>query len=164
MARENALDVAVEYRTPRAVGERGNRRGGRSADAGQSRQKRCSAGKHAAEARNDDARRRVQQMCTPVISQPAPVFEDPFDRRRRQRVDIGKGRKETLVIGNDRRHLRLLQHDLRQPDAIRVPRVLPREVLAAGTAVPGDEARREGLHLSVIPTACIPTAASFRTK
>ena len=34
-------------------------------------------------------------------------------------------------LGNDRRHLRLLQHDFRQPDAVSIARPLPGQIVAA---------------------------------
>src|SRR5881397_3975215 len=36
-------------------------------------------------------------------------------------------RSETFVIGNHRRDARLLQHDFREPDAVRVSRFAPRQ-------------------------------------
>jgi hypothetical protein len=58
------------------------------------------------------------------------------------------GRKtveKTQVIRNHRGHLRLLQHDLGKPDAVRVTRVLPGQVMAAGALLPGDQLFGKGL-------------------
>ena len=61
------------------------------------------------------------------------------DRRCRKRGDIRKPRDETLEVGNDRRHLSLLQHDLRDPDAVRRTLLLPWKIVATAPRMPRDE-------------------------
>src|ERR1700733_656247 len=61
------------------------------------------------------------------------------DRRGRKRHDIRKAGDETLEVGNDRRHLGLLQHDLRDPDAVRRTLLLPWKIMATAPRMPRDE-------------------------
>src|SRR5262249_41412697 len=92
---------------------------------------------------DDRARRCVQMMRAPIIAETAPVLERAVDRRFRERAHVGKARNETLVVRNDGRDLSLLQHDLREPDPVRVARALPREVMAAVLALPRNQTRGE---------------------
>ena len=91
-----------------------------------------------------DLRTAMQVARSRVVAEPRPVFEDGLDRRRGQRPDIGKALEKTLVVGNHRRHLRLLQRDLGQPDAVGIAGVLPGQVMAAALTLPADQARGEG--------------------
>jgi hypothetical protein len=59
-----------------------------------------------------------------------------IQRRSRQRLHIGKALHETLVVRDDGADLRLLQHDFRNPHAIGVLVLLPRQVLAPGLIEP----------------------------
>ena len=58
-------------------------------------------------------------------------MQDIVDRRIGQRADVRKALHETLVVRQHRRDLRLLQHDLGDPHAIRRAIVLPRQVVPA---------------------------------
>ena len=64
-------------------------------------------------------RRRMQVMRPPVIAETAPVFEHARERRRGKGIHVGELGEQALVVRDDRRDLRLLQHDLGQPDAVR---------------------------------------------
>ena len=141
MPRQHAADVAVEDRASHAERERGDRRSGRTADTGERRDRLRIARKVAAMPLHDRLRRRVQVMRAPVVAESAPVLEYPVEWRQRERANVGKGREELLVVRNDRRDLRLLQHDLGQPDPVGVARVLPRKVVAAVRPLPRDKAR-----------------------
>ena len=66
--------------------------------------------------------------------------ESGFERLDVLRLPRGD---ETLEIGDHGAHLRLLQHDLAEPDAVRCPRMLPRQVLAAVPVEPREEIARE---------------------
>jgi hypothetical protein len=94
---------------------------------------------------DDRAGRGMKVMCAPVIAESAPVREHARERCGRQHADRRKRHDDTQVIRQHRRDLRLLQHHLGQPDAISVARALPRQVVAAVRALPGDDARRERL-------------------
>ena len=92
----------------------------------------------------------VQVAGACVISQPCPVIEHRVYRGARQAGNIGEAQDKTLVVGNDRSHLGLLQHDLRNPDAIRIPIALPGQAMAPMGAVPtqysATEAKDTGIH------------------
>ena len=60
-----------------------------------------------------------------------------------KRGEIGEAREETLIVGNDRGDLGLLEHDLRQPDAVRIARILPGQIVAAVATLPRDDAGGE---------------------
>ena len=57
----------------------------------------------------------------------------------RQGRDRRKTFDEALKVGNNSLHLRLLQHDLRYPDAIGVRALLPWKIFAAGDVIPGEK-------------------------
>src|SRR5712672_4020157 len=61
-----------------------------------------------------------------------------FFRRGRQAGEVGETSQEAQVVGNDRRNLRLLQHDLGQPDPVRIAGSLPRQIVAARYLLPLD--------------------------
>ena len=143
MAREHAPHVAVENRAPFAGGERRDRRRGRAPDAGQRDQGFEVARKFAAVRLHHLSRREVEIARAAVIAEPAPQREHVVDTGMGERAHIGKARDEALVIRNDDRDLRLLQHDLREPDAIRVARRLPWKVAAAVALLPAHHARGE---------------------
>src|SRR5262249_58515998 len=90
-------------------------------------------------------------LCTPmqvarasVVAEAAPEGEHVLDRRRRERRYRGKSLQEALVVAEHGRHLRLLQHDFREPDTIGVTGLLPGQPAAAMAALPRDDARGEG--------------------
>ena len=116
-----------------------------AADAGERGQFGGAAGEVAA-MRADNLLRAAVQVARPgVVAEPGPVFDDAFDGRRRQGRDIGETGEKTLVVGDDRRHLGLLQHDLGQPDPVGVATALPGQVMAAGGLLPGDQALGKAL-------------------
>src|SRR6185503_9097493 len=85
-----------------------------------------------------------------VVAEPAP---EPQHLVLRGTGERGRGRigfQKPLVVRNDRRDLRLLQHDLGEPDAIRVARSLPRQPAPPVAALPGDElcGKRHGVPFS----------------
>src|SRR5206468_2625495 len=75
-------------------------------------------------------------MRTPVIAQAAPLGEHDVDRCVSQRAHVGKRRDEALEVRNDRRDLRLLEHDLGEPDPIRVARCWSPTLAAAPLRCP----------------------------
>ena len=143
VAREHALDVAVEDRGAPAEREDGDRRRGRATDSRECREAVDILRKGAAVSLHDRPGRGVQMVRAAVIAEPAPESQHVVERCRGQSGDIGKTVEETPVVRQRRRDLRLLQHDLRQPDPVRVARVLPGEVPAAVHSLPRDEARGE---------------------
>ncbi|SOZ15051.1 conserved hypothetical protein [Cupriavidus taiwanensis] len=150
-AREHALDVAVQdWRAhPRAEGGDG-RRGG-AADARQRDQHRGIRGEAAAVLADHLHGAAVQVARARVIAQPGPQRHHLVGRRGRQVLHRGQLRDEALEVVDHRADLGLLQHDLGQPDAVRIAGVLPRQVVPAVLALPCDDARAEvGRHAEVV--------------
>ena len=144
-AREHALDVAVEDRDALAEAERGDRRGGRAADAGQLGERGAGARELAAVLGDDDLGAAMEVARAAVVAEAAPRREHVARLGRRQRAHVAEARDEALVVRAHGRDLGLLQHDLREPDAVRVARPLPRQGVAAVLLLPGDEVLGEML-------------------
>src|SRR5207245_2152189 len=87
----------------------------------------------------DQPRRAVQVSAARVVAEPAPEPQHRFLARTGEGLHGGKALKEALVVRDDGRDLRLLEHHLREPDAVRIARALPRQVVAAMGALPVDE-------------------------
>jgi hypothetical protein len=92
----------------------------------------------------------VQVTGARVIPQSCPVIEYRVYRGASQAGNIGEAQDKTLVVGNDRSHLGLLQHDLRNPDAVRIMVTLPGQAMTPMGAVPTQysaaEAKDTGIH------------------
>ena len=143
MACQHPLDVAVENGFARAGTEGGDRRCGRAADARQLRQHRCIEGEPAGETVDHLPRAGVQVARSRVVAETRPQRQHVVQRRRGQRSDIREALAEARVVGDDCRHLRLLQHHLGQPDAVGVATRLPGKVVPAVRRLPGNDPRRE---------------------
>ncbi len=141
--RQHAPHVAVQDGDPLAEAEGSDGGGSGAADAGQRRQLSRRVRKAAAEARHHLLRAAVQVARPAVVAQPAPQAEHLVLRRRGQRGDVREAGQEALVVAQHGRHLRLLQHDLRQPDAVRIAGALPGQVVAPVAALPGDQLAME---------------------
>ena len=81
-----------------------------------------------------------------VVAQAGPQGHHVIRWRLGQRGEGGAACEEAGVVGDDRVHLGLLQHDLRQPDAVGVGGVLPGQVVAATVGVPGNQSVGEVAH------------------
>ena len=81
----------------------------------------------------------VQVARPRIVAQPLPLRQHLIQRRFSQHPHIRKHVHETLKIGDDGLHLRLLQHDLRHPDSIGRARMLPRQVMTAMFSMPGQQ-------------------------
>ncbi len=68
-------------------------------------------------------------------------MQDVVDRRVGKRGNGREAVHEALVVGDDGGHLCLLQHDFRDPYAVRGPVVLPGQVMATVGRVPREERR-----------------------
>src|SRR4051812_44569116 len=91
----------------------------------------------------DDLRATMQVACTAVVAESAPQRKDVVERRLREPEDVGKSLEKALVVAEHGGDLRLLQHDLGEPDAIRIPARLPWQRVAAVGALPLDDALRK---------------------
>ncbi|EEF27205.1 conserved hypothetical protein, partial [Ricinus communis] len=138
-ARKHALDVAVHDGRAPAAGKRRDRRRRRTADARQLGQQHRIGREHAVILRHHPLRALVQVACPRVVAQAAPLRHHFLDRRRRQVAQRGEARQEARVIAQHGGHLRLLQHDFRQPDQIGVAGVLPGQRMAAMHLLPANQ-------------------------
>ena len=82
----------------------------------------------------------MQIAGTAVIAQTTPQAQHLIERGRCQIFHRGKARKKALVVVDHGEHLSLLQHDLRQPHAVRLARVLPGQVGASMGLMPVQQA------------------------
>jgi hypothetical protein len=91
----------------------------------------------------DDRLRGAMQVAGPaVVAEPAPEREHVVERRRGERAHVGKAGDEALEVAEHGRDLRLLQHHLGEPDAVRIA-ALPGQPVAAVLALPVDDAAGE---------------------
>src|ERR1700676_2243874 len=78
---------------------------------------------------NNPLRRTLQIPAAAVVAEARPQPQHFFLWCFRQPANIWEAFEKSLVEGNDRRNARLLQHDFRQPDAVRIfvqpPRQFP---------------------------------------
>jgi len=81
----------------------------------------------------------MQIARTRVIAQTGPVMQHIIEAGIGQGTHIREGLHEAREVGNDRTHLGLLQHDLGDPHAIGVTRVLPGQIVAAVLVEPAQE-------------------------
>ncbi len=144
VAREHTSHVAVQNGATLAECEDADGRSGGSPHAGQCVNRFELARERARVALDDQTRGLMQIAPACVVAQPAPMRQHLILVRRGQRSDVGKASDEALIVGDHRAHLSLLEHDLRHPDAVRIARVLPGEIVPAVLALPLDDARREG--------------------
>ncbi|MPN40721.1 hypothetical protein SDC9_188260 [bioreactor metagenome] len=138
---EHAPHVGVQDGRALAKAERGNCPGRRAADAGQRRQQFHGLRKRAAKVAHHLLRAAVQIARAAVITQAAPQRQHIILRRGGQRLHVRKALQKPCVVIQHRGDLRLLQHDLRQPYAIGVARVLPRQMITAMLFLPAHHAR-----------------------
>src|SRR6185437_3568230 len=139
VAREHAAHVAVEDRAPLAARECRDRRGGGAADARQRGEIVEAARKPAAETIAHLASGAMQVAPPGVIAEPAPEREHLVEVRGGEIGNRRPAREEALVVRDHRLDARLLQHDLGEPDAVRVAGSLPGQRVAALAALPLDD-------------------------
>ena len=151
VATKHPAHVAVQDRRPNA-GAKGSDRAGRAApDAGKRLELLCAGGELPVPVAHHRPGARVQVARARVVAQPSPVGHHFPDGRVRERGDIGEPGEEFFVIGDHGRHLRLLKHDLRKPDPVRVASLLPGKLMPAVRALPGNDA---GCELHDVHYAC----------
>jgi hypothetical protein len=102
------------------------------------------------------------QVARGCSSPAAPERHHIFRWRGGQCEDVRAAIKEALVIRNHGRHLGLLQHDLGEPHAIGIARVLPGQLVAAVLFLPGDDLRRKGGIFILRARTSSPGAAFLR--
>ena len=110
----------------------------------------------------DDLPRSGMQISrSRVIAQAAPEPQHLAERRRRKRAHVAEPRDEALEIRNHRLDARLLEHHLREPDAVGIATALPRQIVAPVPALPANETGRERLHAALYdrPHSAFPMLA-----
>ena len=88
---------------------------------------------------SDNLRGLVQIASARIVAQAGPASEHVLLGRQRECGNIRKALDEPVVVGNDRGHLGLLQHDFRYPDCIGIAAVLPRQVMTPVAFLPGNK-------------------------
>ena len=119
--RRHSLHVAVHRHHRNTEGDAGDCGRSVGADPRQGPQPRKPRGKR------PGSRHRLRtsmQISSPgIISQPRPLLHDPVERGIRQVPHCREQCDESPEIRSNRRDGRLLQHDLAEPDVIRVSRL-----------------------------------------
>ena len=147
---------------PLSVGQREDRSGGGGPDAGQGGQRRDVAGHLAAVALADEARGTVQIAGPGVVAEAAPQVQDFVHLGRGERGHVREAAHEGGEVGEHRRDLGLLQHDLRHPYPVGCRLALPGQVVTAVARVPGEESGCEGLRAGAVATHTPPHGARCR--
>ncbi|MCY1205632.1 hypothetical protein D9M72_171850 [compost metagenome] len=138
-ARQHALHVAVEDGHALAETEGRNRGRRRTTDAGQGHEFGGGVRKGAAEARDHLLRAAVHVARAAVVAQAAPQAEHLVLGAGGQRRHVGEALEKAREVAQHGRDLGLLEHHLREPDAVRIARVLPRQFAATVAALPAHD-------------------------
>ena len=136
-SRDHARHVGVESR--HALAERERRHGGGHvvAESRQRGERRRIARKPSVVGGDDPPRRRVEVPGPGVVPEARPGREHAGFARPSKRGQVRKTGEERVVAGGDRGHGRLLEHDFRNPDPVRIPGPAPGEgALLAAEPVP----------------------------
>jgi hypothetical protein len=126
-----------------ATGQGQDGAGGGAANAGEGLDRLQGRRKVAAMAILEQAGGAVEVAGPGVVAQAGPVAEHLIRLGRRQVRQTGEAGHEALEIGDDRRDLGLLEHDLGDPDPVGAGVALPGQILAAMAVEPGEDALGE---------------------
>ena len=144
-AAKDPRDIGIDELGPLLVRERRHGAGGVFADTWQLAQPR-GIGRERLVRRGASVRdvtgEAVEVAGARVVAEALPCFADLTRPRARE---VGEGREaleEAIVVAEDARDLRLLEHQLRDEDAIRVARLTPGQI-AAMRSVPGPQPTAE---------------------
>ena len=138
---EHARDIAVDERRTFAKGDRCDRARRVGPDARHGTQLARAARQLACPVARHGLRTRVQISRARVVPEPRPRGENIIERRLRERADRRKLRHPAFPVRDHRLDARLLQHDLADPDRVRIARAAPREISAHRRVVRDDRAR-----------------------
>ena len=153
-AGHHAFDIAVENGGRPVEGDGGDGGGSIGPDPGKRLKALLGLGKTAAQIEGHDTGA-FQQVARPrVVTQPRPFCHDIGIRRRRQVAHPGPERREAVEVVANGGDGRLLQHDLGQPNGVRVwpnamdefPRPHPPGQIPCVAVVP---VHQGGFHLGV---------------
>ena len=151
-AAQDSLDVAIHDGCALVECVAGNGAGGVAADAGQGEQLSRCPGELPVESFDDLLGRAVQVAGTRVVAEPLPQLEDRVEPGAGEALDRRESLQESLVVGHDRRDLRLLEHDLGDPDRVRVFGLSPGQI----TPVLSEPAEKGLLYLSAFQCFSLP--------
>ncbi len=146
-AAEHAGHVAVDEGRALAVRDRCDRTGGVGPDARHVAQLGCGARQRLA----DGLRTAVQVARARVVTQARPRGEHVVERRGRECTHRRERRHPLLPVRDHRGDPRLLQHDLADPDRVRIARATPWQIALHAAVVSDDGVRdRSGIHGGVV--------------
>ena len=77
---------------------------------------------------DDFLRRRLEVARARIVTEAFPELEHTFGFSKGEFLKSGEGTHPAFPIGDDGSHLRLLQHDFRNPNGVRIARAPPRQV------------------------------------
>src|SRR5258705_1785411 len=168
---EHAPHVGIDERGVLAVGEGEDGARRVTADAAQALEGGPVIGKLAGVAGHRLAGDAVQAPRAPIVAERAPRLRHVARAGPGEVLEGGIAREELLVLGDDAIHLGLLEHDLRDEDAVGLARPAPRQV-AAVPGVPAEEAPLEDarrllvgeLHAGHCGRERRPSQVDFREK
>ncbi len=141
-AGEHATNVSVENRLGATERYAGDRAGGVPADTGQLGELSRIVGQSSAVSIGHLPRPGVKRSGPAVIAETAPRTQHLVLRGTGQGRGVREALEESLEVRNDRRHPGLLEHDLGDPDRVRIVRASPREVPSV-FPVPTEQRRAE---------------------
>ena len=142
--RDDALDIGIDHHRALAEGDRRHRRGGIGAESRQRAQHRLVLREDAAVIGDHRLRRGDQIARAGIITEPRPGGHHLGILRGGEAREIGPARHPRRESRPHRGDRRLLQHHLRQPDAIGIGRFAGQRAPWQHTAmaiVPGEQRR-----------------------
>ncbi len=143
VAGQNALHIAIKNGVPLLRGNRQDRSGRRTTDTGQRHYGVEIKWEFAAEIVNDLNGGSMQITTARVVTQSRPQLQHVILFGAGEVTNCGKSTHKALEVRNHRLYLRLLQHDLGYPNAIRGDCLLPWQRLASVSFKPIKYAARE---------------------
>src|SRR3990167_7918946 len=136
--RQNPAHVGIKNRHAFRETECGNRSSGGATNPRQGSQHLGGARKGASVLCHNLLGAAKQVAGPGVVAQPAPEAHHFILLCLRQGHYVRKTLQKARVVVKHRSNLRLLQHDLGQPDPVRIARLLPRQVIASIRRLPCD--------------------------
>lgn len=135
-AAQNAGDVRVDELGPTLIGERRDRAGGVFANTWQLTQSARLGRKRAVRRRpalRHFTREPMEVAGARIVAESFPGLTHLTGARAREVGEVRESIEESAVVIEHAGHLRLLQHQLGDEDAIRIPGPSPREITAVRT-------------------------------
>ncbi len=147
---EDTLHVSVEGSNRLVEGQAGHGPGGVRTEAREAEKFLLRPGDFSAQIPADGLRRPVKIPGPRVISQSGPGLKNLLPRGTGQISQCWEKGQEALVIGDDRLHPGLLEHELRDQDPVRVPIPAPGELSSMGRIPPEKSPLESGLLREIV--------------